>query len=137
MRKEPRFVSVVAVGLGLLTLARSLGHTVFAGTIAVPKAGLELSGPTGLDQLMLMMTIGTSEFVVAGALIFAGIFDRRTALVLLALLPLSLLPAGIGMARWSEGLTGVGVFPGSTVTAVYTLLCLGTVGAALVVRRRG
>jgi hypothetical protein len=86
--------------------------------------------------MMLMMTIGTSEFVVAGALIYAGTFDRRAAVVLLTLLPLSLVTAGIGMARWSAGLAGVGVFPGSTVTAAYTLLCLGTVALALLGRRR-
>ena len=136
MSRWPRFVSFVAVGLGLFTLARSLSHTAFAGSVAVPRAALDLSGPTGLDQLMLMMTIGINEFLVAAALIYGGVFDRRLALVLLALTPVSLVPAGIGMMRWSDGLDGVGVFPGATVTAAYTLLCLGTVAAAFILRRR-
>lgn len=66
---------------------RGLAHTVFLGHAATNIAGLDLSGPTGLDQLTLIAAFGASNFVTAAALVLAGLTSRMSSLILLAAIP--------------------------------------------------
>jgi hypothetical protein len=137
MNTFPRFVSFVAVGLGCFDIVRGLVHTVFVGSMGAQIAGLDLAGPTGLDQLTLMVAFGSSNLVTGAALIYLGLTDRLGALILMAVVPLALLLAGLGLQRWGADLMGQAVFPGVENMRIYIGVCLITVAAALVLRLRG
>jgi hypothetical protein len=134
MSTFPRFVSFVAVGLGGFDILRGLVHTVFVGNMGAEIAGLELAGPTGLDQLTLMAAFGSSNLITGAALIYLGLTDRRGALLLIALVPPALLLAGVGLERWGADLTGQAVFPGVENMRIYIGACVMTVVAALLTR---
>lgn len=136
MTEFPRFVSFVAVGLGCFDIVRGLVHTVFVGNMGAEIAGLDLTGPTGRDQLMLMAAFGSSNFITGAALILLGLTSRRGALILLSVIPLGLLAAGVGMHRWGTELVGQGEFPGVKIMRVYVIVCVFTVAAALLTRWR-
>jgi hypothetical protein len=136
MNKFPRFVSFVAVGLGCFDIIRGLVHTVFVGNMGAEIAGLDLTGPTGRDQLMLMVAFGSSNFITGAALIFLGLTNRLGALVMMAVIPLALLAAGAGLHLWGTNLEGQGAFPGVQNMRVYLAVCVLTVAAALMARSR-
>lgn len=127
----PRLVTIVAVGLGLFDIVRAVAHTIFLGHAASEIAGLDLSGPTGRDQLVLMGAFGASNFITAAALIFVGLTSRAGALLMLAVIPLAYALAGIGTAVWSDGLQGQAAFPGQRNVAVSLAICVASVGATL------
>ena len=140
MNKFPRFVSFVAVGLGCFDIIRGLVHTVFIGNMGAEIAGLYLGGPTGLDQLTLMVAFGSSNFITGTALIFLGLTNRLGAMILMAVVPLSLLLAGVGLRRWGADLVGQAEFPGVDTMRIYIGVCVLTVTAALItrwIRQRG
>jgi hypothetical protein len=134
MNKFPRFVSFVAVGLGCFDIIRGLVHTVFVGNMGAEIAGLYLAGPTGLDQLTLMVAFGSSNFITGAALIYLGLTNRMGALILMAVVPVSLLLAGVGLHRWGADLVGQAVFPGHDNMRIYIGVCVLTVTAALLTR---
>jgi hypothetical protein len=136
MNTLPRFVSFAAVGLGCFDIVRGLVHTVFVGSMGAQIAGLDLAGPTGLDQLTLMVAFGSSNLITGAALIYLGLTDRRGALILMALVPLALLLAGVGLERWGADLVGQAVFPGVENMRIYIGVCLITVAVALGMRLR-
>jgi hypothetical protein len=136
MNRFPRFVSFVAVGLGCFDIVRGLVHTVFVGNMGAEIAGLDLAGPTGLDQLTLMVAFGSSNLITGAALIYLGLTDRLGALILMTLVPLALLFAGVGLQRWGTDLVGQAVFPGVENMRIYIGVCLITVAAAVVMRWR-
>jgi len=137
--KIPSFVSIVAVGLGLFDLLRGIMHTVLVGFAAVDRAGLDLSGPTGLDQVMLMTAFGASNLITGVALIFLAFTNRKGVLVLLATIPLAYLLAGMGMSYWGTELMGQGEFPGLANMKIYLSVCMVTLLAGLFgwLRNRG
>ncbi len=132
----PRFVSFVAVGLGCFDILRGIVHTVLAGSLAVDLSGIDVSGPSGRDQIVLMTAFGHANFITAAALIQAGLTSRAASLVLLAVIPLALLIAGVSLNYWGADLQGVGVFPGKANMRMYALICIATVTTALVIRWR-
>jgi hypothetical protein len=134
MNNFPRFVSFVAVGLGCFDILRGLVHTVFVGNLGAEIAGLDLAGPTGLDQLTLMVAFGSSNFITGAALIFLGLTNRLGALILMVVIPLSLLLAGVGLHRWSADLVGQAAFPGTDNMRIYIGVCALTVTTALITR---
>jgi hypothetical protein len=134
MKIFPRLVSLVAVGLGCFDILRGLVHTVFVGNMGAEIAGLDLTGPTGLDQLTLMVAFGSSNFITGAALIYLGLTSRRGALILMAVIPVSLLLAGVGLHRWGADLVGQAVFPGVYNMRIYIVVCVFTVTAALITR---
>lgn len=136
MHHWPRFVSIVAIALGSYDLIRGVVHTVLFGSVAAGLAGLDLAGPTGRDQLVLMAAFGSSNFITGAALIYLGINDRAGALVLMAIIPMALLTAGASITYWGSNLIGQGVFPGQRNMQVYVVACLVTVIASLWMRRR-
>lgn len=133
----PRFVAVVAVSLGAFDILRAVAHTVFAGHAASEIAGLDLTGPTGRDQLVLMVAFGASNFITAAALILAGLTSRLSSLILLAVIPIAYVIGGLGLQYWEAGLEGQGVFPGEQNMRVYISICLLTVTASLAMLWRG
>lgn len=134
MDKFPRFVSFVAVGLGCFDIVRGLVHTVFVGNMGAEIAGLDLTGPTGRDQLMLMVAFGSSNLMTGAALIFLGLTNRLGALVMLAVIPPALMAAGAGLHLWGADLVGQGSFPGEQNMRLYVAVCVFTVVAALMTR---
>ena len=136
MTDIPRFVSVVAVALGCYDIVRAVAHTGLAGHAATEIAGLDLAGPTGRDQLVLMVAFGASNFVTAAALILLGLTHRFGALILLAVIPAAYAFAGAALRFWEQGLVGQGVFPGAETMKVYLAVCMVTVIAAVALRWR-
>lgn len=136
MTDLPRFVSIVAVALGVFDVVRALAHTAFAGYAAAEIAGLDMAGPAGRDQLVLMVAFGASNFITAAALILVGLTSRFGALVMLSVIPFAYLAASLSLRFWEAGLLGQGVFPGARNMQVYILVCALTVVAALLTRRR-
>ena len=136
MTTYPRFISFVAVALGCFDLVRGFVHTALAGSAGVTISGIDVSGPTGLDQLTLMVAFGYSNFVTGIALIYLGLTNRFGALILLAAVPVSLLVAGASLEHWGASLEGIGVFPGKRNMQVYMGVCLASVAAALLIRWR-
>lgn len=132
MSRFPRLVSVVAVALGCYDVIRALAHTAFLGYAASDLAGLDLTGPTGRDQLVLLAAFGASNFVTAAALLFVGLTSRVGSVILLAVMPAAYIVAGISLEAWGAGLVGQGVFPGTENMRVYLATCLLTVAAALI-----
>ena len=135
-RQYPTFVSVVAFALGVLDLVRGVSHTLLSSYAASDVAGLDLSGPTGLDQLVLMNAFGAANFLSGAALIYLSLKDRLGTLLFLAVIPLAYLMAGIGLRLNGADLVGQGVFPGRYMMAGYISLCFITVFAALLAIRR-
>lgn len=123
MNAIPRYVSFVAFVLGSYDVVRGIAHTVFAGHAATEIAGLDLTGPTGLDQLILMLAFGASNLVTASALIYLALTDRRGSLLLLGLIPLAYFAAHLGLQMHGVGLAGQGVFPGRFNMTVYLAVC--------------
>jgi hypothetical protein len=126
----------VAIALGCFDIIRGLAHTIFVGHAAVELAGLDLTGPTGRDQLMLMCAFGSSNFITGAALIFLGLTNRFGALILLAVIPIALSIAGASIGYWGADLEGQGVFPGMDNMRIYVMICILTVAVALVMRWR-
>ena len=135
MNTYPTFVSIVAFSLGCIDVVRGAAHTILASHAAVDVAGLDLSGPTGRDQLVLMTAFGAANFLRAAALIYLSIKDRFGALVFMAIVPVAYLIAGVGLRLNAADLIGQGVSPGRTMMAVYISVCIVTVIAAVGVRR--
>lgn len=136
MNTLPRFVSVVAVLLGCFDLIRGLVHTVLFGSVGAPTAGLDLAGPTGRDQLMLMAAFGSANFITGAALIYLGLANRFGALVLMAVIPVAMFITGVSIAYWEVDLVGQGVFPGTGNMTIYVLICTATVVAGLALAKR-
>ncbi|MEM6808924.1 MAG: hypothetical protein AAGA33_01710 [Pseudomonadota bacterium] len=136
MHHWPRFISIVTIALGSYDLIRGVVHTVLFGSVAAGFAGLDLAGPTGRDQLVLMAAFGSSNFITGAALIYLGFNDRVGALVLMAIIPVALLTAGASITYWGGDLIGQGIFPGRRNMAVYVVVCVVTVIASLWMRRR-
>lgn len=132
----PRFVAIVAIALGCFDILRGVVHTLLAGSVAVEVSGIDVTGPTGRDQIVLMTAIGHANFITAAALIQAGLTSRAAAMVLLTVIPVALMVAGVSLHHWSEGLEGVGTFPGRRNMGIYMMICTITVASALLVRCR-
>ena len=136
MTRIPRFVSFVAIAVGSLDLIRGLAHTVFVRHAATELAGLDLTGPTGRDQLVLMIAFGASNLITGAALITFGLTNRRGSLLLLAVVPVAYLIAGVSLDVYGADLVGQGIFKGTRNMRVYLFVCVLSVVSALVLRLR-
>lgn len=132
----PRFVSFVAVALGCFDLIRGVVHTVFAGSLAVDVSGINIGGPSGGDQIMLMAAFGHANFITGAALIYQGVFNRAGAVFLMCIIPLALAIAGLSVNYWAADLAFQGTFPGRFNMMVYGTVCIITAGIAFIYRRR-
>jgi uncharacterized membrane protein YphA (DoxX/SURF4 family) len=86
-RPIPKFISIMAVFLGVIDLLRGFMHTVVLPYSATHIACLDLSGPTAPDLLRLLGLFGISNFITGATLILTGLYARPIALVLLGLIP--------------------------------------------------
>ena len=134
MTRLPRFVSFVAVSLGCFDLIRGLVHTVLAGSTGVELSGVDISGPTGRDQLVFMIAFGSSNFITGAALIYLGLTNRLGALIVITVIPVALFIAGFSLEHWGADLQGQGVFPGTRNMKIYAIICIVTVFGALLLR---
>lgn len=91
----PKFVSIVAIALGFLDLARGFIHTILLQFAASNIAGLDLSASNAADLLQLMGVFGISNYLTGVMLILTGWKARPLALVMLGAIPLTYL---VGMA---------------------------------------
>lgn len=135
-QQYPRFISVVAFALGGIDLLRGVAHTLISSYAASKVAGLDLSGPTGHDQLVLMTAFGAANFLSGTALIYLSVKDHVGALLFLTVIPVAYLTAFVGLRLNGTGLIGQGVFPGQYLMAGYISICLITVFAAFAAIRR-
>ena len=83
----PKFISIMAVFLGVIDLMRGFMHTVVLPYSATHLACLDLSGPTAPDLLRLLGLFGISNYITGATLILTGLYARPIALVLLGLIP--------------------------------------------------
>ena len=86
-RPTPKFISIMAVFLGVIDLLRGFMHTVVLPYSATHIASLDLSGPTAPDLLRLLGLFGISNYITGATLILTGLYARPIALVLLGLIP--------------------------------------------------
>ena len=86
-RPIPKFISIMAVLLGVIDLLRGFMHTVVLPYSATHIASLDLSGPTAPDLLRLLGLFGISNYITGATLILTGLYARPIALVLLGLIP--------------------------------------------------
>ena len=86
-RPIPKFISIMAVFLGVIDLLRGFMHTVVLPYSATHIACLDLSGPTAPDLLRLLGLFGISNYIIGATLILTGLYARPIALVLLGLIP--------------------------------------------------
>jgi len=83
----PKFISIMAVFLGVIDLLRGFMHTVVLPYSATHIACLDLSGSTAPDLLRLLGLFGISNYITGATLILTGLYARPIALVLLGLIP--------------------------------------------------
>ena len=86
-RPTPKFISIMAVFLGVIDLLRGFMHTVVLPYSATHIASLDLSGPTAPDLLRLLGLFGISNYITGATIILTGLYARPIALVLLGLIP--------------------------------------------------
>jgi hypothetical protein len=86
-RPIPKFISIMAVFLGVIDLLRGFMHTIVLPYSATHVACLDLSGPTAPDLLRLLGLFGISNYITGATLILTGLYARPIALVLLGLIP--------------------------------------------------
>jgi uncharacterized membrane protein YphA (DoxX/SURF4 family) len=86
-RPIPKFISIMAVFLGVIDLLRGFMHTVVLPYSAAQIACLDLSGSTAPDLLRLLGLFGISNYITGATLILTGLYARPIALVLLGLIP--------------------------------------------------
>ena len=83
----PKFISIMAVFLGVIDLLRGFMHTVVLPYSATHIACLDLSGPTAPDLLRLLGLFGISNYITGATLILTGLYARPIGLILLGLIP--------------------------------------------------
>jgi hypothetical protein len=145
MEKEkniPAFVSIVAIALGILDLARGFMHTIRLEHAAANLAGLDLSSSVAVDLLRLMGIFGISNYITGLMLILLGWKARPLALTMLAVIPIAHFIGSVGIkfntaaypasqADWG----GVPIIMGYMVVCIVTFLA-GIVMTMIMAERR-
>ena len=85
----PKFVSVVAIGLGCLDLIRAFMHTIMLEYAASNIAGFDLSTSLAGDLLQQMGAFGISNYLTGVMLILIGWKARPLALAMLGVIPIA------------------------------------------------
>ena len=127
----PMYVAVVSVVLGCVDLIRGFMHTIRVEHAARDIAGLDLSSPVAIDLLTLMVAFGISNFLTGVMLILTGLWARRLALVMLAVVPTAYFIGFIGLQLNSATYAPTQAdYPGKQMLAVYMVVCVATFVAA-------
>jgi hypothetical protein len=123
----PKFVSIVAIGLGCLDLMRGFMHTILLDFAATNIAGFDLSTSLAGDLLQMMDAFGISNYLTGAMLILLGWKARPLALIMLGFIP----------AAYAIGIAGIKVnsaayapsqaaWGGTTFMLVYMAICIVT-----------
>ena len=145
----PKFVSIVAIALGVLDLIRGFMHTILLEYAATNIAGLDLSSSVATDLLRLLGTFGISNYITGVMLILLGWKARPLALTMLGwkARPLALTMLGVIPAAYLIGMVGINInaasytttqanWGGAPMMMVYMVVCIVTFIAGSVVSKR-
>jgi len=129
----PKFASIITILLGCYDLLRGFMHTVLLNYSAINIAGLDLSTSTASDQLRLLGAFGMSNFVSGVALILIGLYARKIALAMLAVIPSAYFIGNLGvkanLATYAPSQTNWG---GREPMLVYFGICVVTFIAGMI-----
>ena len=126
----PRFVSFVAFAVGCFDLVRGFVHAPLAGSTAALTSGIDLSGPSAGDQIMLMAAFGHANFITGAALIYLSFTSRAGSVFMMTVIPVALAIAGASVNYWTQYFPVQGEFPGRYNMMVYFMACIATVVTA-------
>ena len=133
----PKFVSVIAITLGVLDLIRGFMHTILLEFAAGNIAGLDLSSSAAVDLLQLMGVFGISNYITGVMLILLGWKARSLALTMLAVIPASYGIGILGIHFNSIAYTSTQAnWGGAPMMMVYMVVCIITFIAGSVVSKR-
>lgn len=133
----PKFVSIVAITLGILDLIRGFMHTILLEYAAVNIAGLDLSSSIAVDLLQLMGVFGISNYITGVMLILLGWKARPLALTMLGVIPAAYLVGMIGIqSNASSYAASQGDWGGAPMMMGYMVVCIITFIAGTVVKKR-
>ena len=140
MKKEnniPKFVSIVAITLGILDLVRGFMHTLLLEYAAGNIAGLDLSSSVAVDLLQLMGGFGISNYITGVMLILLGWKARPLELTMLGVIPAAYLigTAGIKFNTTAYAATE-GAWGGLPMMMVYMIVCIVTFLAGTIMAKR-
>jgi len=142
MQKEnniPKFVSIVAITLGILDLVRGFMHTILLEYAAANIAGLDLSSSVAIDLLQLMGSFGISNYITGVMLILLGWKARPLALTMLGVIPAAYLIGSVGIKFYTTAYaTTQGDWGGLPMMQIYMVVCIVTyvTGTILAKRKR-
>ena len=123
----PKFVSVVAIGLGCLDLVRGFMHTILLEYAASNIAGLDLSSSVAIDLLRLMGSFGISNYITGITLILLGWKARPLALAMLGVIPAAYFVGSVGIKINSAAYAATeGDWGGIPMMLVYMGVCVVT-----------
>ena len=133
----PKFVSVVAIALGILDLIRGFMHTILLEYAAGNIAGLDLSSSVAVDLLQLMGVFGISNYITGVMLILLGWKARHLALTMLGVIPTAYLVGMVGIYFNSSGDAATqGAWGGAPMMMGYMGICIVTFIAGIVMTKR-
>jgi hypothetical protein len=140
MQKEnniPKFVSIVAITLGILDLVRGFMHTILLEYAAGNIAGLDLSSSVAYDLLQLMGVFGISNYITGVMLIVLGWKAHPLALTMLGVIPAAYLIGMVGININAASYTTTQAnWGGAPMMMVYMVVCIITFIAGSVVSKR-
>jgi len=123
----PKFVSVVAIGLGCIDLVRGFVQTIVLEYAALNIAGLDLSTSAATDLLRLMGAFGISNYITGAMLILLGWKARHLALTMLAVLPVAYGIGSIGIrANVASYVSSQANWGGVPMMMAYMAICVAT-----------
>lgn len=123
----------VLLFLGLVDLLRGFMHTFNLTWSATNIAKLNLT-TAPMDQLFLLGVFGISNWLTGFIYILISRKARELSPFILALIPAAYLLGLIGI--WSGGINGQADFEGRYFMLVYFTVCVGTVIAYLIQRKK-
>ena len=133
----PKFVSIVAIALGVLDLIRGFMHTILLEYAATNIAGLDLSSSVATDLLRLLGTFGISNYITGVMLILLGWKARPLALTMLGVIPAAYLIGMVGININAASYTTTQAnWGGAPMMMVYMVVCIVTFIAGSVVSKR-
>ena len=133
----PKFVSIVAITLGVLDLIRGFMHTILLEYAATNIAGLDLSSSVATDLLRLLGTFGISNYITGVMLIFLGWKARPLALNMLGVIPAAYLIGMVGININSASYaTTQAEWGGAPMMQIYMVVCIVTFVTGTILAKR-
>ncbi len=124
----PKFAWIILTCLGCLDLIRGFIHTFLLEYAAEFMMGLDLAVARD-DQLLLLGTFGSSNYIIGCMLILIGLKARNIAPYVFLIIPVSYILGGQLISRVATSTARLGGVPMMTI---YILVCIGTFVAILI-----